>query len=204
VVRTSPIIVALGILLLGLCAALPFRQPPRPPAPPRERPLPLSLTIRRPDSPLELAPRIDVSPAVGLEARGLEAREQGTGDRGQEAIPVAPPDLANLVPPPALPVSFQPSASGPQPNDWRPDVLANAPRPRVPPRPYRLRDGDTLEKIAERLLGDPYRAIEIFAMNPGVLERPDLLPVGATIMLPPKHAGDNLTPAAQRSFSPEP
>jgi len=198
VVRTSPVIVAIGILLLGMCAALPFRQPPRPPAPPRERPVPLSLTIRRPDSPLELAPRIDVSPAVGLAGRGQE-----TGDRGQETVPGAPADLANLVPPPALPVSFQPSAGGPPANDWRPDALANAaPRPKAQPRPYRLRDGDTLEKIAERLLGDPYRAIEIFAMNPGVLERPDLLPVGATILVPPKNAGDNLTPAAQRSFNP--
>jgi nucleoid-associated protein YgaU len=72
------------------------------------------------------------------------------------------------------------------------------PRPKVQPRPYRLRDGDTLEKIAERLLGDPLRAIEIFAMNPGVLERPDLLPVGATIMLPPKDNADLLEPVRPR------
>jgi nucleoid-associated protein YgaU len=186
-VRTSPVIVAIGIVLLGLCAALPFRQEPRPAAPSRQRPAPLSLTIRRPDSPLELAPRMDVSPAVGLGEHEPDFNNHAT-------VSPATPDLANLIPPPALPVSFQPSMGGPPSGNWLPDAIANMPRPKARPRPYRLRDGDTLEKIAERLLGDPRRAIEIFAMNPGVLARPDLLPVGVTIMLPPKDGFDLLEP----------
>ena len=68
------------------------------------------------------------------------------------------------------------------------------PRPKVQPRPYRLRDGDTLEKIAERLLGNARRANEIFELNRGLLNRPDLLPVGATIMLPPRENSDDLEP----------
>src|SRR5438552_14113734 len=73
-VRPSRLLLAVGIVLVGLCAAWPFRRPARPVAVMRERPAPLSLTLRRPDAPLELAPRIDVSPAVGLaeENRGQE------------------------------------------------------------------------------------------------------------------------------------
>jgi nucleoid-associated protein YgaU len=184
---------AFGIVLLGLCAAWPFRRSSRPAAQVRERPAPLSLTFRRPDAPLELAPRIDGSPALGL---GEENRGQGTGDRGQGTIGLVqqPADLASLVPPPALPVSFQPSTVSPDSSDWRPEAATRVPRPKVQPRPYRLRDGDTLEKIAERLLGNVHRAGEIFELNRGLLNRPDLLPVGMTIMLPPRENGDDLEP----------
>jgi nucleoid-associated protein YgaU len=155
----------------------------------RERPAPLSLTLRRPDAPLELAPRMDVSPAVGLEAE----RGQETGDRRQ-ILNQAPADLNNLVPPPALPVSFQPSTVSPESSDWRPEPVTRLTRPKAQPRPYRLRDGDTLEKIAERLLGNAQRSGEIFELNRGLLARPDLLPVGVTILLPPRENSDDLEP----------
>jgi nucleoid-associated protein YgaU len=58
------------------------------------------------------------------------------------------------------------------------------PAPPLPPRTYRLRDGDTLEWVAQRFLGTPERASELFAANRDVLARPDLLPVGVTIKLP--------------------
>jgi phage tail protein X len=183
---------AVAIVLLGLCAALPFRQEKPINAPPRERPAPLALTLRRPDSPLELAPRIDVSPAEGLRREEPGVRRQ---EPGQPFAAV--PDPTSLVPLPALPVSFQPSVS-PQPNDWRPEAIVNMPRPKAQPRPYRLRDGDTLEKIAERLLGDRNRASEIFELNQGVLARPDLLPVGVTIMLPPRVNTEILEPIGVR------
>jgi nucleoid-associated protein YgaU len=159
---------------------------------PREGPAPLSLTLRRSDAPLELAPRIDVSPAVGLaeRERGPEATDSGNEPRafGQTAT-----DLSNLVPPPALPVSFQPT-TGSDSNDWRPEAALHLPRPKSQPKPYRLRDGDTLEKIADRLLGNAQRAGEIFELNRGLLTRPDVLPVGVTIMLPPRKNGDDLEP----------
>ena len=103
-------------------------------------------------------------------------------------------DLSNLVPPPALPVSFQPSTATPPSSDWRPQPVVRLPRPKSQPRPYRLRDGDTLEKIAERLLGNGQRADEIFELNRGLLTRPDLLPVGVTILLPPRENSNDLEP----------
>jgi nucleoid-associated protein YgaU len=154
----------------------------------------MQLTIRRPDQPLELAPRIDVSPAEGRHAERFNGEPASAPPA---PLPAAPNyALENLAPPPALPVSFHPSLPPAQPNDWRPDaVLKPAVQPR-PPRPYRIRDRDTLELIAERLLGDKNRATEIFEANRNVLARPDLLPVGVTIMLPPRELRSELEPVA--------
>jgi nucleoid-associated protein YgaU len=183
-VSVKRLLIALGIVLAGVAAALPFRQSPlpaqrvaRPPA------MPLALTLRKPDAPLELAPRIEVSPATELIQ---------FGGNEQEKLQPAQPSLerTNFAPPPALPVSFLPSTPTTSTSDWRPQSLLTAPRPQSPPRPYRLRDGDTLEKIADRLLGDPTRAAEIFEANRKVLGQPDLLPVGEVIMLPPRPITD--------------
>lgn len=197
-VRTSRILFALGVMLVGLVAAWPYRQSPSPPA---KTPLavtrPLQLTIRRPDVPLELAPRIDVSPAEGLRVAAAAPEESPPQPMRLPASPGYA--LDSLAPAPALPVSFQPTTPPAKPNDWRPDAAA---RPSVqprPPRPYRIRDRDTLELIAERLLGDRQRAGEIFEANRNVLARPDLLPVGVTIMLPSRENPGHLEPvAAQR------
>lgn len=191
--RPSRVFLAIGVVLLGLCAAWPYRQTAPPPA---ERPLPpaqpLQLTIRRPDVPLGLAPRIEISPAEGMYSPTSLHDDSPPAPAALSAAQTYA--LESLAPPPALPVSFQPAAPPAQPNEWRPDATARpAAKPR-PPRPYRLRDGDTLEKIAQRLLGDPQRASEIFEANRNVLARPDLLPVGVTIMLPPKERAGELEP----------
>jgi len=189
IVKTSRLFLALGVVLFGLCAALPFRLSP--PIAPEEPPpaAPMSLTLRRPDAPLELAPRIEVSPAVGLETANFPAYSATNQDFDRAS---QNSNLANLVPPPALPVSFQPTNSEP-PRDWKPEPLAR-PAPQARPRPYRLRDGDTLEKIAERLLGDRSRAAEIYEANRSVISQPDLLPVGVTIMVPPRQTTGDLEP----------
>jgi nucleoid-associated protein YgaU len=177
-------------MLIGLCAAWPFRQTySRIPAP-KSAAAPLELTLRRPDAPLELAPRTDISPAVGLES----IAGQSPSSAGRSLTSLKTTDLANLAPPPALPVSFQPTTASPSSNDWRPEPVVRATKPQGKPRPYRIRDGDTLERIAERLLGNRERATEIFEANREVLNRPDLLPVGVTIMLPPREQPDDLEP----------
>jgi phage tail protein X len=56
----------------------------------------------------------------------------------------------------------------------------------------------TLESIAERLLGNGARASEIFEANRGVLARPDVLPVGVMIVLPPRESGNDLEPVSAR------
>jgi len=194
-VRASRVLFALAVVLVGLIAAWPFRLLPSPPVnQPRQATTPMQLTIRRPDVPLELAPRIDISPAEGLHT---EPKASDSPPSPPAPLPTAPNyALENLSPPPALPVAFHPTLPPTQPNDWRPDAIVKpAIQPR-PPRPYRIRDRDTLELIAERLLGDKQRADEIFEANRNVLSRPDLLPVGLTILLPPRESRSNLEPVA--------
>lgn len=53
-------------------------------------------------------------------------------------------------------------------------------------REHRLVDGDTLERLAQRYLGDRQRWPEIQAENFAVLRDPRVLPIGKTIRLPPR------------------
>ncbi len=52
-------------------------------------------------------------------------------------------------------------------------------------RVHRIIDGDSIEDIAERYLGDASRAQEIFELNQDILTSPTLLPIGASLKIPP-------------------
>lgn len=45
-------------------------------------------------------------------------------------------------------------------------------------------NGDTLEKLAQRYLSDPGRALEIFDLNRDQLSNPHLLPIGVELRIP--------------------
>lgn len=64
-----------------------------------------------------------------------------------------------------------------------PPARAEAPVPDSPQseRTHLVTDGDTLERLATRYLGDASRAAELFAWNRGVLSHPDLLPIGVEL-----------------------
>jgi hypothetical protein len=49
-------------------------------------------------------------------------------------------------------------------------------------------DGDSLERLASRYLDDPTRAVEIFEANRELLSSPDLLPIGAELVIPETHS----------------
>jgi len=55
-----------------------------------------------------------------------------------------------------------------------------------PARLHIVRDGDTLERLARRYLGDADRYREIYAMNAEKLISPEVLPLGAKIKIPPR------------------
>jgi len=57
----------------------------------------------------------------------------------------------------------------------------------IPRRTHRIVDGDTLARLAERYLGDPHRAGEIFQLNEQLLPSPKILPIGAVLQLPPRN-----------------
>ena len=175
--------ISLGVILLGVCAALPFRQPLPVRRVGHEPPPRIELPLRKADTPLGLL-QADASPAVGL---AQQVEQSHAADPPRPIRSNSLEALANVAPPPALPISFQPIGEDLRPTSWKPTI----PPPVTPPqkmRPYRLRDGDTLERLAERYLGDRTRADEIFASNRHVLARPDLLPVGVEILLPPRQS----------------
>lgn len=51
-------------------------------------------------------------------------------------------------------------------------------------REHRVRDGDSLESIAEKYLGDPLLADAIYQANRSQLDSPDLLPIGVKLRIP--------------------
>lgn len=64
-----------------------------------------------------------------------------------------------------------------------------SPRPTTPTRParaYRVRRGDTLASIAQRLYGDPNKWNIIFAANRDILRRADYLREGQILYIPPQ------------------
>ena len=58
-------------------------------------------------------------------------------------------------------------------------------------------DGDTLARLAGRYLDDPRRSGEIFEANRAVLADPELLPIGAELVIPDKRAVARSAPGPQ-------
>lgn len=53
-------------------------------------------------------------------------------------------------------------------------------------RTHKIADGDTLSKLAAHYLGSAERYLEIFDLNRDLLTSPDLLPIGASLKIPPR------------------
>jgi phage tail protein X len=53
-------------------------------------------------------------------------------------------------------------------------------------RTHTVVDGDTLAALAERYLGSPGRALEIYNANRFLLPSPDVLPIGVELRIPPR------------------
>jgi nucleoid-associated protein YgaU len=157
---------------------------------------PLELTLLQADCKLDPSPPGDVSPAIGLVATDPPTLKPGPSIHEASYFVPSRPALEELAPPPELPVSFRPAAAGPSANAdraWKPPRRSFANRDHQP-RDYRLRDGDTLENLAERFLGSRGRAAEIYAANQSTLDSPELLPIGKTIIIPPKAVASDLEP----------
>lgn len=68
-------------------------------------------------------------------------------------------------------------------------------RPTLGPRVHRVVDGDTLEDLAARFLGDATRAGEIFGANRRLLSDPNVLPLGVELTIPPQQSF-SITPSS--------
>jgi nucleoid-associated protein YgaU len=173
------------LVFLGICAAWPFRRrDPAPGLPPHKECL-VDLALRRPDV-AEVSPVSGESPAASL-----TDADPWTDD------PMARrsrPDLESLSPPPLLPRDFGPGGSdlAASRQQWQP-VRMKLGQPAM--QRHRLTDGDSLESLADRYLGDARRAGEIYEVNRDLLPAADLLPLGRIIRIPPREPADALSPA---------
>ena len=183
-------------MAVGLCAAWPFRQTlldeedfpaASPPATATSLlPPPLTATKRAvsrteeslPSSPA-LEPEIGAGPLATVLDRGVPRRKLLKLDQ--------------TAPLPRLPVSFasqsRDEAVPSDPSSSRVEEEADAARP-GPPRDrryYRIGKYDTLEAIAERLLGSREHADKLLAANAEIIRVREILPVGATIVIPNLH-----------------
>jgi nucleoid-associated protein YgaU len=92
----------------------------------------------------------------------------------QSPVPAAAAVLTTIAPSPVPPIAQVESGMAPKIDD--------------PAQPaYRIHvvsDGDTLERLAERYLGDGARALELFDLNRDVVENPHVLGIGAELRIP--------------------
>jgi len=96
-------------------------------------------------------------------------------------------EYARLAPPPMMARVYP---NGPVGLTAAADQAVGIPDPVDEPeiqRMHRVRDGDTLEALAQRYLGDRLRWREIYGVNRELIERPDLLPLGAKLRIPAKY-----------------
>lgn len=109
------------------------------------------------------------------------------GDAAFASIETAPVETAPVETGPSqtLPVEISPSGTSPSAAPPAAEsVEVQDPELSRPARRHVIRDGDSLESLAERFLGNADRAGEIFDANRGLLTRRDLLPIGVEITIP--------------------
>jgi nucleoid-associated protein YgaU len=191
--RAKQLACVAGVLGAGVLAAWPFRQHALP-APALPASVPLDLTLRHADVTLAGSPPGDDSPAIGLD---LADRQGNLKPIQPAAFSVARPSLEELGPPPEMPITFARAQLDAPPGEFVPRTATRGgwSDKQMRPRTYTLRDGDTLEDLAERFLGTQARAREIFEANRAVLTAPDLLPVGIAIVIPPRDGFGDLEAA---------
>jgi len=171
-------ILAVGVLLGGVAAALLFRRP-SPPADPPTPGVSERLVLRKQISPPSEAPAGSGTPGT---------------QRGQPARPAAAPKKTPAIltpmdagqPPPSLGRTY-PRPRRIETSRWGTSLGMAPPQANLPQttvRTHRIADGDTLEGLAQRYLGSANRAGEIYEANREVLSHPDILPIGAELKIP--------------------
>lgn len=191
----------LAVMATGALAAMPFQKGKRTDRP-MQNALPEDLVLRR-----------DVDWRIGLSPTSIRGPDKnGNTRRGplqqpsRPAVIHAPQQVDTLssidaTRAPELSDRYQPfgvSTEIPRSTENRSvgpvvrDVKENRYRGQPPPIPtddppalrHTIRDGDSLEELAARYLGDRELYLELFESNRDVLSRPDVLPIGREIRIP--------------------
>ena len=132
----------------------------------RETPVPGAADALRPDAPTaEIQPTLLAPPKAAAEP------------------PRAIDEFPRIAPPPSMARSFPNSATFEQDEVG----LLDSSRQRSIQRTHKVRDGDTLESLAQLYLGDRTRWQEIFRANRDRIQHPEPLPLATTLAIPPRH-----------------
>lgn len=189
-----------GVVLMGLIAAAPFyrSQPLAPPTPPptddvvwhhdAEGSSPAGDIARQPQPAVPevaSAAHRQVDLAVESPAAMIPPKPQAMAPTYQELVRSVPR------------VSSKQAISAPSANAPTAEVTTRKPQvspaqttptqPKAPRRTrlrlHRVKDGDTLQRLAERYLGSAAKWREVFETNRDRLSHPQLLPIGAELRI---------------------
>lgn len=191
------LMLGLGIMVIGWCAALPFRRHETANA----------VTPSTPEDAWvlgqDVALQVPGQTAAADFPRSSDRMRPTDDEPSEQTVVTAPePELEQTTPPP-LPDRYRPlfKPSGPEPAAT--GGVISPPAGPVGPvkrlRRHTIHDGDSLEGLATRYLGDPSRASEILAANRQILKDPDLLPIGAEIVIPRRRATPRPAPVSSSS-----
>jgi nucleoid-associated protein YgaU len=192
---TKRLTLGVGAIALGVCAALPFRRTVSPEP---------TLVADAATNQLSLGEGVSLQMPGQTMSAPLQSKTLApwTAERSPDDIqsPTELPadaDLAAQTKPPALPDEYRPLFKPAPPSDKSGHVvpLGGQPTPRKPVKKHTIHDGDTLESLAVRYLGDAQRAVDILEANRDVLSDPQLLPIGVAIVIPPDAAAAANDPA---------
>lgn len=193
--RARKLLVVSFVLALGIGLAWPFRNvaPEFAPTDPSDASvMPISEAVPRPARPAPL-PKQSAHATPALE-RHVAAKMASTAEDATAAPALTGLDVENhpalanhsLEAPTTCPTS---SRSVDAARDARPAYATSRPVPSEDSAwpeevVHIVRNGDTLEKLAQRYLGDEGRALELFDLNREQLANPHLLPIGAELRIP--------------------
>ena len=201
--RISPTVLGILVVVGGVCAALPFqrsggRRVTVEPGLHSE-----AIEWRSNDFTLEVTARDQPLTDASV---GGHSQSPAFGHTDRTTVHTLA-SLDDLTQPPALAGSYEPAAAiSSQPAGSPAEGGGTSGRPRdsrtlsaLPQSlalTHKIVDGDTLEALAEKHLGSRSRWTEIYNANPEVLDNPDVLPLGATIVILP-----GIRPSTSTSFT---
>jgi nucleoid-associated protein YgaU len=186
--RGVRIAAAASVLLGGILLAMLFRHPAPPGSEGSGR-----------DERLVLRQGGEFKAADGRTAHSAE-RVDAAGAFSGSPAGGRPPTVVKPRPanenPPELARDF-PGASAPVTADWNPAVGSKADdggSEAQTARTHKVVDGDTLTALARRYLGSADRAAEIYELNRSALPRPEVLPIGVVLRIPPRPSAQPAPP----------
>ena len=180
-------LVGIGIITLGVCAAMPYYEQrrwalqPQPHETPPAWKSPADIPLRLRGGGADLSDLL--APLEQRHALELQAARSRAWSRDSQAVFQTPPQITPM---------FPTGIVDPEPARWPArgsTLVAPAPDTPIPASgphylSYQVQDGETLESIAQSVLGDRRRAMDIFQANRDVLVRPDVVPLRTRLRIP--------------------